>query len=602
MHIERKDADPAYRWDLSAIYATEQDFLEDYRRAEEQIKSLEERRDGLTASGEALFSALAASTETERRITKLYEYAMLSSDLDKGDNRAQARLSRVSDLDDAYRAATYFVAPAIQKLEDETLDAYYAACPPLTEYRRTLTLIRREVPHMLSDEGERTVASLAPVFGTQREIHSVFANADLDFGRVKGEDGEMIPLSSATYVPLLMSADRRVRRSAFRTLYKTYRQFGNTFASLLSSRIKEKVTLAKLRRFPDSLTASVFADEVTPDVYLTLIKTVRDHLAPLFDYYDLKREVLGLSHLHLYDVYAPLAGDAAGTYTYDEAVDEVLAAVEVLGDDYVSVLRSGLTERGWVDVYPGRGKRSGAYSAGAYDTEPYMLLNFMGKLDDVSTLAHEAGHSMHTHYANAANTPQDASYTIFVAEVASTVNELLFTRRRIRMATSRTEKLALLNQLMETYKGTLYRQTMFAEFELRMHRLTEEGEALTQEVMCREYYELVKAYFGPRVTVDEDIALEWMRIPHFYNCFYVYKYATCISAASAIVKRLESEGEDYRNAYLDFLRAGGSRSPLDSLLLAGIDMTDPAVIEAAIGDFAETVAEFRRLYREAQDE
>ena len=596
MHIERKDADPAYRWDLSAIYATEQDFLEDYRRAEEQIKSLEERRDGLTASGEALFSALAASTETERRITKLYEYAMLSSDLDKGDNRAQARLSRVSDLDDAYRAATYFVAPAIQKLEDETLDAYYAACPPLTEYRRTLTLIRREVPHMLSDEGERTVASLAPVFGTQREIHSVFANADLDFGRVKGEDGEMIPLSSATYVPLLMSRDRRVRRAAFRTLYKTYRQFGNTFAALLSARIKEKVTFAKLRRFPDSLSASVFSDEVTPAVYMTLIETVRRNLAPLFEYYDLKRRVLGVGKLHLYDVYAPLVGEADLSYTYPEAVEEVLATVRVLGEEYESVLREGLTERRWVDVYPGKGKRSGAYSAGSYDTEPYMLLNFMGKLDDVSTLAHEAGHSMHTYFSNKANSPQESQYTIFVAEVASTVNELLFTRRRLREATDRAERLSLLNQLMETYKGTLYRQTMFAEFELKMHRLTEEGEALTREVLCREYYALVKDYFGPRVAIDEDIAYEWMRIPHFYSCFYVYKYATCISAASAIVKRIETEGEAYIEQYLSFLKAGGSRSPLDSLALAGIDMTSPSVIEGAVADFAEAVEQFRRIY------
>ncbi len=596
MHIDRKDADERFRWDLAAIYPTEEDFLADIRLAEEGITALEAAREGFTASGEALFSALEASTETERRITKLYEYAMLSSDLDKGDNRAQARLAKVSDLDDAYRAATYFVAPAIQKLDEGTLDRYYGEFPRLSDYRRTLTLIRREVPHMLSDEGERVVASLAPVFGTQREIHSVFANADLDFGRVKGEEGEMIPLTSATYVPLLMSRDRRVRRSAFHTLYKTYRQFGNTFSALLSARIKEKVTLSRLRRFPDSLSASVFSDEVTPEVYMTLIETVRKNLAPLFDYYDLKRRVLGVGRLHLYDVYAPLIAEADLSYTYPEAVEEVLTTVRVLGEEYERVLREGLTERRWVDVYPGKGKRSGAYSAGSYDTEPYMLLNFMGKLDDVSTLAHEAGHSMHTYFSNKANRPQEAQYTIFVAEVASTVNELLFTRRRLREATDRAERLSLLNQLMETYKGTLYRQTMFAEFELRMHRLTEEGEALTQEVLCREYYALVKEYFGPRVAVDEDIAYEWMRIPHFYSCFYVYKYATCISAASAIVKRLETEGEGYLEQYLSFLKAGGSRSPLESLALAGIDMQSPAVIEGAIADFAEAVAEFRRLY------
>ncbi|MBQ2718564.1 MAG: oligoendopeptidase F [Clostridia bacterium] len=602
MNMERGDAPARYRWDLTAIYATEEEFMADCRRAEEATAALGAMKDTLTASAEALLDGLCRATAAERVLEKLYEYAMLSSDLDKGDNGAEARLARVTDLLDAHRAATYFVAPAVQAIDEGVLEGFYRDAPALAAYRRTLTLIRREIPHMLTGEGEKLLAELSPVFGSQKRTHAVFANADLSFGTVKGEGGETVPLTSATYVPLLMSSDRRVRRSAFRTLYKTYRQFGNTFASLLASRVKEKVTLSKLRRFPDSLTASVFADEVTPEVYMTLIKTVREGLLPLFDYYDLKREVLGLSHLHLYDVYAPLSGEAAGSYTYDEAVKEVLAAVRILGEDYHSTLKDGLTKRGWVDVYPGRGKRSGAYSAGAYDTEPYMLLNFMGKLDDVSTLAHEAGHSMHTHYANSANPPQDASYTIFVAEVASTVNELLFTRRRLRLAESTEERLALLNQLMETYKGTLYRQTMFAEFELKMHRLCEAGEPLTQEVLCREYYALVKDYFGPRVTVDEDIAMEWMRIPHFYNCFYVYKYATCISAASAIVKRLETEGEEYLAHYLDFLRAGGSRSPLESLKLAGIDMTDPAVIRAAIDDFAEAVAEFRRLYREARDE
>lgn len=602
MNIDRKDADKSLCWDLSAIYRTEEDFAAELDGAKAVIEAFAARREGMCKSGSALLDTLKASTEIERKVTRLYEYAMLSSDLDKGDNSALSRLQRVEDLDNAYRAASYFVAPAIQALSDACLDAFFADTPGLSEYRRTIGLIRREIPHMLSEEGEKLIADLAPALGTQREIHSIFSNADLDFGKVHGEEGETIPLTSATYVPLLMSTDRRVRRSAFRTLYKTYRQFGNTFSALMNARIREKVTLARLRHFPDSLSSSVFSDEVTPSVYMTLIETVRKNLTPLFDYYDLKREVLGIPKLHLYDVYAPLCGDAVREYTYPEAVEEVLAAVAPLGKEYTDTLRAGLCERGWVDVYPGKGKRSGAYSAGCYDTEPYMLLNFMGKLDDVSTLAHEAGHSMHTYFANKANTPQEASYTIFVAEVASTVNELLFTRRRIANAKDPTEKLALLNQLMETYKGTLYRQTMFAEFELRMHRLAEAGEALTQELLCREYYALVKDYFGPRVAVDNDIAYEWMRIPHFYSCFYVYKYATCISAASAIVKRIETEGEAYVGSYLDFLRAGGSRSPLDSLALAGIDMQSSAVIEAAIGDFAEAVAEFRQIYREIREQ
>ena len=598
MNIDRKDADASLRWDLSAIYKTEADFTADCERLQEMIQGFPALREGMSESGAGLLGALEADTEATRLLSKLYEYAMLSSDLDKGDNAALARLSRIDDLENAYRSAVYFLAPTIQKIDEAVLEGFFAAEPALAAYRRAIDLVRRELPHMLSEEGEKLLADLAPALGTQREIHSIFANADIAFGRVKDEEGNPIELTSATYVPLLMSEDRRVRRSAFHTLYKTYRQFGNTFSSLLFARIKEKVTLSRLRKFPSSLAASVFGDEVSTDVYMNLIDTVRKNLEPLFDYYDLKREVLGVGKLHLYDVYAPLCGEASRAYGYTEAVDEVLAAVRPLGEEYTGVLRSGLTERGWVDVYPGKGKRSGAYSAGCYDTEPYMLLNFMGKLDDVSTLAHEAGHSMHTYFANKANTPQDAGYTIFVAEVASTVNELLFTRRRLRMAESREEKLSLLNQLMETYKGTLYRQTMFAEFELSMHTMVERGEPLTCEVLCNEYERIVRDYFGPRVAIDADIAYEWMRIPHFYSCFYVYKYATCISAASAIVKRIEDEGEAYTEKYLSFLRAGGSRSPLDSLALCDIDMRDPAVVQGAIEDFAEAVREFRRVYAE----
>ncbi len=598
MYIDRRDADAAHRWDLTAIYKTEADFERELASAQEGIAAFARHKDTMKEGAEALLCALREDTALSLTITRLYEYAMLSSDLDKGDNAALGRLSRLHDLENAYRAATYFMAPTIERLDEGVLTSYLKACPALSEYSRAIYLVRRETAHMLSDESEKLLADLAPALGSQREIHSVFSNADLSFGRVKDEEGKTVTLTSANYVPLMMSCDRRVRRSAFRTLYKTYRQFGNTFSSLLAARVRERVTLSRLRRFPSSLASSVFSDEVTTEVYTNLIETVRKNLAPLFEYYDLKREVLGLPRLHLYDVYAPLAGEAAGSFTYPEAVDEVLSAVAPLGEEYTDILRRGLLDKRWVDVYPGKGKRSGAYSAGGYDTEPYILLNFMGKLDDVSTLAHEAGHSMHTYFSNRANTPQDANYTIFVAEVASTVNELLFIRRRIREAGGREEKLALLNQLLELYKGTLYRQTMFAEFELKLHEMTERGEPLVCESISAVYRELVSDYFGPHVVIDDEISMEWMRIPHFYSCFYVYKYATCISAASAIVKRIEEEGDAYVSDYLAFLSAGGSRSPLDSLLLAGIDMTDPAVIESATRDFAAAVSEFRRVYRE----
>ena len=315
----------------------------------------------------------------------------------------------------------------------------------------------------------------------------------------------------------------------------------------------------------------------------------------LYDYYKLKKEVLGLKELHLYDIYAPLIGELDSNYTYEEAVEEVLKTVTVFGDEYASNLKEGLTKRGWVDVFPCRGKRGGAFSSGGPGTEPYILLNFTNKFDDVSTLAHEAGHSMHTWFSTHYNESHNSGYTIFVAEVASTVNELLLAHRKLAECKSDTEKLYILNQLMETFKGTLFRQTMFAEFERDMHAMCEGGTPLTADIISKYYYDLVKLYFGSDVKCDKQIAYEWMRIPHFYTCFYVYKYATCISAASAIVKRIETEGEAYIGKYIDFLKCGDSKSPLDSLLVAEIDMTKPEVVRSAIDDFAATVKQFREI-------
>ncbi len=595
---DRKDAPTALRWDLTAIYENPAAFRADFELAKRLIAAFPAHRETMTEDAGGLYAALRDNAEITRLLSKLGEYASLSSDLDKGNNEALSLLQRVTDLENEAVAASYFLEPALIKLKDGSLCRFFAEYAPLDEYRRQITVIRRYRPYMLGDEGEQLLAKIQPVLHSHGEIHSIFANADLTFGAITGEDGGRIKITSANYVPLLMSPKRAVRRAAFHTLYATYRAFGNTLASLLFARIREKVTLSGLRRFESSLQASTFADEVTPAIYHTLIDTVGKNLAPLFAYYRLKREVLGVSHLHMYDVYAPLMPAYNAKYTYDQAISLVLNTVQVLGKEYQSVLAAGLGEGRWVDVYPGKGKRSGAYSAGCYDTEPYILLNFMGRLDDVSTLAHEAGHSMHTYFSNSANTPQDARYTIFVAEVASTVNELLLTRKLLRETTVREEKLALLNQLMETYKGTLYRQTMFAEFELEMHTLCAEGEPLTQELLCNRYYEIVRRYFGRDVVCDKDIAYEWMRIPHFYSCFYVYKYATCICAASGIVKRIETQGQAYVEQYLAFLRCGGSHSPADSLKLAGIDLTRPEVITDAIADFSAAVSEFEKLYRE----
>ncbi len=596
MTQNRADIPAKYKWDLSAIYPDMEAFQADCARIKEIIDRFPAHEETMTKSAEGLLAMLKDDLAAERIMNKLFSYAHLSSDLDKSDNSFLALMGGVMNLANEAAAKAYFVSPAIVRLEEDTLNAWYAECPELAAFKRTVDSIRRYKPYKLSDENEKLLAGMNNALGSHSNIRSIFANADLEFGTIRGEDGKKVPLTDANYGLYLMSADRRVRRAAFKKMYETYRKFGNTFAALTNAYVKERVTMSKVRGYESSLQASVFNDEVTPEIYKNLINTVNENLDALYEYYDLKKEVLGLSKYHLYDVYTPLIGSCTKEYSFEEAVEETLAAVKILGDEYHDALESGIKEHRWCDVYPSKGKTSGAYSSGSYDTQPYMLLNYTGKLEDVSTLAHEAGHSMHTYYSCKNNTPQESQYTIFVAEVASTVNELLFSHKKLRESDSDEEKLSILNQIMETYKGTLYRQTMFAEFELFMHESVEAGQTLTQDLLNSKYYEIVKRYFGKNVVCDDDIALEWMRIPHFYRWFYVYKYATCISAASSIVKRIETEGEAYINKYLQFLSAGGSKSPLESLLIADIDMTKPEVIRDAIDDFKATIKQFREIY------
>ncbi len=592
----RSEIPAKYKWDLTKIYPDMETFDADYAKAKALIDSFPAHEKTMTESAEGLLAMFKDELAIERLISKLFQFAHLSSDLDKSDNTYLALMGRMMNLANTAGAASYFVSPAIVRIEEDTLNEWYASCPELLAFKRSIDGTRRYKPYKLSDENERLVANMQNALGSHSNIRSIFANADLDHGYIKDENGKKVRLTDATYGTYLMSADRRVRRAAFKKMYATIRQYGNTFAALTNSYVKERVTIAKIRGYESSLQASVFNDEVTPAIYNNLVDTVNENLGVLYDYYDLKKEVLGLSQYHLYDVYTPLIGSCTKEYAFDDAVEEVLSAVSVLGDEYKNALEAGIKEHSWCDVYPTRGKSSGAYSSGSYDTQPYMLLNYTGKLDDVSTLAHEAGHSMHTYLSCKNNEPQNSSYTIFVAEVASTVNELLFSHKKLRESDSDEEKLAILNQIMETYKGTLFRQTMFAEFEKFMHEAVEAGETLTQQLLSTKYYEIVKRYFGKNVVCDEDIALEWMRIPHFYRWFYVYKYATCISAASSIVKRIETEGEPYIKKYLEFLSLGGSKSPLDSLLVADIDMTKPEVIRDAIADFKATIEQFRAIY------
>ena len=594
--MERKDIDKKYKWDLSVIYKTDADFEADYKKAASLVSEYSKHEKTMTKSAEGFYSAFADMSAIEAIIERLWQYASLNFSVDTSNNKYQALNARVRSLAIEAGEKSWFVSPYTLKLDGATIEKWFSEYPALESYRRSVYMILRTKPHVLSDEGEVLMSKLQDAFGSHSDIRSIFSNSDLRFGKIKNEEGKSVELTDTNYVMHLMSTERRVRQAAFRTLYKTYEQFKNTYATMFNSRVKEKCTLARARNYKNSITASTFSDEVTPVIYNNLINSVHKGLPALYDYYELKREVLGLDKLHLYDIYAPLIASLSREYGYEEAVTETLKSVSVYGKEYEDALRAGLTEKGWVDVYPSRGKRGGAFSSGCPGTEPYILMNYTGTLDNVFTLAHEAGHSMHSYFSQKYNEPHNSGYTIFVAEVASTVNELLMAHRMLKESSSKEEKLYILNQLMETYKGTLYRQTMFAEFERDMHAMSEKGIPLTADVINKHYYKLVKRYFGKDVACDKQIAYEWMRIPHFYTCFYVYKYATCISAASAIVKRIETEGEAYVSKYIDFLKCGGSKSPLESLLVAEIDMTDPKVVEGAIEDFAAAVKEFRNLY------
>ena len=593
--LERKDIDPKYKWDFESIYPSMDAFKADLAAAEKMSAALAQYQKTMTRSGADLFAALEARTSLYRKIGVLYEYAGRHFDTDSRQNEWQSWSGKVMDLARRTEAIAFFYTPCLLRIDEETMTRFYAECPELDSYRPVLDDVFRRRPHTLSDAEEKVLAQVSQYEGTHNGIFDILADSDMRFGKLVDEDGQRKELTANTFIHYMQSRDRAVRRRAFTLYYKQFEQFRNTLSTIYNGYVKEMTTKARIRHFKNSLEASVFEDNVPSSIYLNLVKTVGENLEPLYRYYDIKRELLGVDQLHMYDLYPALIPAVERTYTYDEAVEEVLKTVEVFGKEYHDTLAYGLSHN-WVDVYPNRGKHGGAYSGGCYDTQPLILLNFCGSTDDVSTLAHEAGHSMHSYFSRKSNPPQTADYTIFVAEVASTVNELLLSRRRLRESTSKEEKLAVLDALMDLYKGTLYRQTMFAAFEARTHALCEKGEPLTADLLCREYYKLVKKYFGPRVKVDRQIKFEWMRVPHFYYNFYVYKYATCISAASAIVRHIEAEGDAYISRYLDFLRCGGSKTPLDSLKVAGVDLTQPSVVEDAIAIFTETVDEFEKIY------
>ncbi len=592
MNMNRDSIDVRYKWDLNKFYSSKDEFKKDiswvYDKLPEFLKY-----ESKVLDEDSLYELLCLEISVDRVIDKLQVYTSMLNDEDTSINKNRELKEEVSSLYSEYLKKTYFISPNILKLSYDDILKFMDKNDKLKEFSRYFYQMFRYKDHTLSDSEEKLLASLSKVFGNNYETYELFKDSDMEFPSFSVGD-KVYDLTNSSYSLYIESNDQNVRREAFRVLYDTYRQFKNVYANLVISNVKEDVSLAHVRGYGSALEASLYRDEVSREIYDNLITTINQEMPVIHRYYDLKKKVLGLDELHLYDVYANLVVDSSFSYSFDKAKETVISALSILGDDYINILKNGIENR-WIDVYPNKGKRTGGYSSGCYDTDPYILLNYQDKYDDMSTLAHELGHSIHSYFTRSSNPYQYGSYSIFVAEVASTVNELLLAKYVINNSNDRLEKLFILNRMMELFRATIFRQTMFAEFERDVYDKIEKDEPLTADILCEMYYELNRKYFGENVLIDDEIKYEWERIPHFYYNFYVYKYATGLSAACYIVTNLLN-GNLNKDDYIAFLKCGRSKSPLDSLKVCGVDLTNKSVIESAVKMFAETIEDFNKLY------
>lgn len=595
MQKSREEISSEYKWDLSVIYKDVKEFEEDIKEIDSLMETLKNYNDNIMDSSDKLYEFLELENNIARKLDKAYTYAHSNFDSDTSNSAYQDMFGKVENLYQKLSELISFKEPVLLKHKFSEIENFYNENPKLKEYDINLKEIFRYKNHTLSEVEEKIVSSMSKAFGSSSKTYEALIDTDLVHGNITDEDGNTIELTDSNYSKYIKSNDRRVRKEAFETLYKTYKNFQNTITSTLTGDIEANTSIAKIRGYNSAIEASLFNDNINIDVYNNLINIVSDNLDSLFKYYDFKKQVLGLSEMHLYDIYVSIVNEKPKEYTFDEAKDLVVDALSVFGDTYINDLKKAFSQR-WIDIYNNKGKRGGAYSGGSYDTYPYVLLNFEGTLNDVSTLAHELGHSMHSYYSRKNQSFQNSEYKIFVAEVASTVNELLLAKSMLKKTTDKSQKLIILNNLLDLFKATIYRQTMFAEFEKDIYEKHEKGEILTSKNLCDIYYELNKKYFGPNIVIDDEIRYEWERIPHFYYNFYVYKYATGLSAACYIVNSILSGVEGAKENYLKFLTLGGSMEPLEELKVAGVDMTSPEVVLSAIKMFDNILEEFKETY------
>ncbi len=593
---KREEIESEYKWKLEDIYADEHLWEQDFQAVKDLADAVDGLKGTLAGSAGALLKVLQLSDELGRKSEKLYVYARMRRDENNANHHYQALFDRAEGLSIQVSSITSFIVPEILTIPAADIDAFMQSSQDLTVYRHYIDEIMRQKEHILSPAEERLMAMSADLSMASGNIFTMLNNADIKFPVIKDEAGQEVELTKGRFGSFMESPDRRVRQDAFTGLYSSYQNLINTLGASLSSSIKKDIFYARARKYHSALESSLDQDNVPVEVYDRLIESVHKHLDLMYRYMAIRKKLLGLEEMHFYDLYTPLVPEYKMEVPYTQARATVAQALQPLGPEYIARLQEGFNG-GWIDVYENEGKTSGAYSWGTYDTNPYVLMNYDNKLDDMFTLAHEMGHSLHSWYSSHNQPYVYHQYSIFVAEVASTVNESLLIDYLLQNTQDKQEKIYLLNHYLEQFRGTVYRQTMFAEFEKMIHERAEKGEALTPELLKQIYRDLNRLYYGPDIVMDAEIELEWARIPHFYSAFYVYKYATGFSSATALKGQILQEGKPAVARYLEFLKSGSIDYPINLLKQAGVDLMTPRPVDDALEYFGKLLDQLEELVR-----
>ncbi|MGL6206168.1 MAG: oligoendopeptidase F [Lactobacillus panisapium] len=591
---KRNEVPEELKWDLTRIFKTDKDWEIAYNQVKNDVQSLSNLKEKFTESGHKLYEGLNKILTVSRNLEKVYVYATMSSDVDTSNAHYLGYVAQVQALTSQFEAAIAFLNPAILQVPEEKMAQFKSEEPRLNDYAHMLEQITRKRPHTLSAQEERLIADAGDALSTSENTYNVLTNSDMEYGYVQNEDGEMVQLSDGLYSLLIQSQDREVRQNAFDVMYATYDQFKNSLASTLSGEVKEHNYNARVHHYDSAKNAALDENGIPTIVYDTLITEVDQHLDLLHEYVNLRKQILGLNDLQMWDMYVPLTGKPSLSYTFAEAKEEAKKALRPLGEDYLKQVDYIFNNR-VIDVVESQNKATGAYSGGSYDTDAYELLNWENNVDSLYTLVHETGHSVHSMYTRQTQPYVYGDYPIFVAEIASTTNENILTEYFLDHITDPKTRAFVLNYYLDSFKGTLYRQTQFAEFEQFIHEMDAKGEPLTADRLDDFYGELNQRYYGDAVEPGGEIAKEWARIPHFYYNFYVYQYATGFAAATALANNVVHGSSDQKEAYLNFLKSGSSDYPVEIMKRAGVDMTKPDYLEEAFNTFAQRLTEFKTI-------